>query len=433
MLADLRDATRQIRRRSLVSAGIVAIIAIAVATNTALFAVVDGLLLKPLPYRDSERLVSLRLPLPNAQRLTSADRIRLREAVEQTALLADRAVEGPGGLFDGQGDLTLINSAVSSNFFELLGVRPAFGNSLPADDQPGEGVPTVVIGDTLWRTRFGADPAIVGRPTVLDGRHVVVAGVMPPGFAFPRGTNIWSPVGPFQRQALPSVARLADGVTIDGVRKALSPVEVRPLREAVRPRGGLTLVLLLAGSAFLLLIGWTQVAALQLARFPARSREVGVRLALGASRTRLIRQFAVEGVVLSVGALAVAWPLASGLTDAVATLLPPEMMRGQQVPTDVRVFLFACGLSAAGVMACAVGPAAWLIRHPVADSLKGEGFARRGRPIGWRLRRVLITGQLAVTALLLYMAGLAAHAFVSVEYVDLGFQPAGGAFPICSR
>ena len=421
---DLRYALRQIGRHRLVSLGVLAIIATAVATNTALFAIVDGLLLKPLPYRDRARLVFLTLPVATAQRLTPPDRSRVRAVVQETPLLTDRAIEGFAGLFDGQGDLALVNSAVSSNLFDLLGVRPLVGRGVLPDDV-GTEPPSIVIGYALWRAQFAADVGIVGRRTALAGRDVVVVGVMPPEFDFPRGTNVWSAAGQFQRQSLPSVARLADHVTVTQLARALAPVEVRPLRDAVRPKGALTLVLLLAGSGFLLLIAWTQVAALQFARFPNRLREIGVRLALGASRIRLFRQFAVEGLVLSIAALGVAWLLSLTFTGVATALLPAEMIRGQHVVADIRVFAFACTLSAVGVVVCAAAPALMLLRYPAADSLRGELFTRQGRSAGSRIRVALLTGQLAVTALLLYTAGLATHAFVAVERLDLGFEPGG--------
>lgn len=421
----LRDALRQWGRHPLVSIGIIAIIAVGVATTTALFAVVDGLLLRPLPYREGHRLVSLRWPAaPALRRLTAPERERLRDSVETTPLLCERAVAGFGALFDAQGEPALVNTAVSSNLFEVLGVRPLAGRGLTADDLDKD-PPVVIIGHSLWRTQFGGDREVLGRRTTLGGRNVVVVGVMPPDFDYPAGTNVWSSLGRFQAQSIPTVARLARGATAAQLQRALAPVEVRPLRETVRPKGALTLLLLLGGSGFLLLIAWTQVAALQLARFPDRLREVGVRVALGASHRHLVGQFAVEGLVLCLPALAIAWLLSSWFSAIAAAVLPAEMMRGQHVVADMRVFLFACALTAMGVLVCAVAPAATLLRHQAADSLRGEMFAGQSRAAGSRIRRALLMGQLAVTALLLYVAGLATHAFIAVDRVDLGFEPRG--------
>lgn len=348
----------------------------------------DGVLLKPLPYQESDRLVSLRLPVAEYQRLLPSGRMRLRAIVEQTPLLQDHATEEYGGLYDSGDDAGLVERAISPNLFQLLGVAPILGSGFSGrDGSPGR--PAIVIGYDIWRTRFGADPDITGREVTLQGRRAVVVGVMPPGFDFPRGTTVWSSMASLQRQSIPSVARLAHDATVAQLRAELTPIEVRLLEDVIRPKGGLTLVLLLAGSGFLLLIAWTQVAAVQLARFPERVREIGVRLALGASRAQVVRQFAAEAVILAALALSIAWPLSRFLTDAATALLPADMVGGRQITADIRVFAFACGLSILGVLICAVVPAVFLLRHPAASSLRGEVFTGNSRAAGSRVRQAL--------------------------------------------
>jgi predicted permease len=255
---------------------------------------------------------------------------------------------------------------------------------------------------------------IFARPTVL-------AGIVPREFTLPDGGNIWfgsagDVAGNF------NFARLAPNVSVAQVRALLPRAVVTPLREHVRPDGAFALAALLIATALLLVIAWVQVAALLFARAVGRASELGVRLALGATRARLIRQFAAEGVVVALAALGVAWVVAAPLTLGVIALLPEEMTRGQLLTPDLRTGAFAMVVALAGVVMLAIVPADLVRRTSPLTLMRGSLFAsvRRG---ALRWRTSMLVGQLAVTVVLLYMSGLAVNSFSRIAAIDLGFVP----------
>jgi len=428
MFADLRLALRSLASQPALTAAVVLPVGLAIAANTALFSVMDGVLFRPLPYRDAERLVHVDLA-PYTE-LDGEARKQVIEALGQTSLLSERARVFRALLFEEGAEIVvdwqLVTTEVSPSLFAMLGVSPAPGRSLRDEDEGLFNPRPAVLGYDLWQSRFGGDPKIVGRTVGIPGaildRRFLVVGVMPPGFDFPRGTNVWvARAGP-PRNVEPTYARLAPGVTVQQAAGRFRKVRFTPLREFVRPKGGFAVAFLLAATGLLMLVAWAQVAALLFARAAGRASEIAVRLALGASRWRLVRQFASEGGIVAVTALALAWAAVPSLTVFIVRLLPSEITVGQAIHPDQRTFLFACLLSATGVFLLALAPFEIIRRSAPLALLRGDIFGGV-RMRAARIRTVLLVAQLAVTAMLLYLGGLAFHSFVRVTSVDLGFTP----------
>ena len=431
LFQDVRLAFRTLRGQASVTVAIVLTVGLAVASNAALFSVIDGLLFRPLPYRDSDSLVALRL---DRAALTSLTRPELQDVLaraSQTSSLVERIDAGPTQLFDDAGpavrEWRLRSAELSHTAFDSLGVHPVLGR--PFNEADSRDTPfAVLLGYDVWQTRFGGDPTIIDRlvqiPGTAPGDRWRVVGIMPRGFSFPDGANFWIPVYPFYPTPLVlPYARLAPGVSVETLQAELPYVDVRPLREAVTPGGARALILLLAGTVLLLLVAWVQIAGLLVARATGRTTEIGVRLALGASRWRLTRQFGIESAVLIAMALAVAQLAAPALTTGLIRVLPPEITRGQDLAPDLRVLAFTAILSAVGLIVFTLLPADLLRRvSPLVLLQGGTGGAVRVRAT--LVRRVLFVAQLAVAATLVYLSALAVQSYAAVSRVSLGFETA---------
>jgi putative ABC transport system permease protein len=430
-ISDLRLARRSMSRAPALVLAIVIIIGLAVGANTALFSVFDGLLFRPLPYQDADRIVHVALN-PGARAALSED--DLDEALARagrTPSLTHRAVARPATLLDRAGvavtDWGLRTYQFSASTFDLLGVQPVLGRRFAPEDRLASGSYDVLITHDLWQSRFGGDSRIVGRVIQIPGtapdQRWQIVGVMPRGFSFPEGANVWVP--DYRRWAEPDVApyaRLASGVTLASVRAELPHFTITPLREHVRPRGASALGLLLAGTTLMLLVAWVQVAALLFARATDRTAEIGVRLALGATRARLMRQFTIEGAGLILLALGLAALMAPALTAWIVSVLPADMTVGQHVSPDLRAFLFAAGVSAVGLIGLTLLPVDLIRRSSPNALLRGSAGATVRRST--RVRTALFAGQLAIATSLVYLTGLAAHSLVNVSEAELGFVAA---------
>ena len=423
MLFDMRLAIRSLRRQPGLSSAIVVTVGLAVAANTALFSIFDGLLFRPLPFANADRIVHVEIPPTLRRRLSLEERRTLEAALQDTPLLEQRVNAWPSHhLEEGASeveDLSLRAVDVTAEWFQMLGVTPVAGGLL--SDASSDGV---MIGEDLWRTRYGGNSALIGEPLDLPGltfrRRPVLHGVLPREFALPDGANVWFRIS--DRSSF-NYARLADAVTVEQVRSAIPGVTLTPLREHIRPDGAYALGVLLAATGLLLLVAWVQVAALLFSRAAGRASEIGVRLALGASRLRLVRQFAAEGAFIILAALALAWVLAPALTSGIVHLLPDSMTRGQLLLPDMRTLAFAAVLSLTGVLLLTLVPLDVVRRSSPLGLMRGsmEGTVGVGAA---RVRTGMLVAQLAVTAMLLYMSGLALQSFDRITSKDLGFNPA---------
>ena len=451
---------RLLWRRAAASPGLTLVclltLAVAVGATVAIFTVVNAVLLRPLPFPDSVRLVLLRhvapqlgplndLPMSDALHFLYADQSRTLDGVVG---FSDVAVS-----FTNPGDPQRVPAAsVTASFFDVLRTPPRLGRPFTEeDDRPGT-APVAVLGDGLWRSRFGADPGVVGRVVEIDRESVEIVGVMPPGFAFPRPeTELWRPMRLDPENVrlgffgLNGVARMADGSTLEQVRAELgailsnleallpeqpaAPVMAReygplivPVREWVVGDIGATLWILLGAVGFLLLIACANVANLFLVRAEARHREVAIRAALGARRSRLAGSVLLESLVLGgAGGLAALF-LALGAVRLLVRFGPQELPRLEEISIDAGVVLFGLVVSLAAGVLFGLLPA-WRASTVAASGhmTAGAHGATSGRD-RQLVRRGLVVVQIALALTLLVGSGLAVRSFQRLAAVDPGFD-----------
>lgn len=421
---DVRSSCRDAVRDPALTLGLALTLAFAMAATTALVSIVDGLLFRPLPFRDADQLVRLELADDAVSRRYSAYVSRIEQvagsplftgvslAVSTLEFSRDDAVEAG-----------VMAAEVSPGFFSLLGVPLEGGRDIAADDSPDASPLPAVIARDLAARLFPGDQALVGRAVMLAGRSVAIVGLAPEGFSYPLGSNVWIPSGPpvtGNRMRLWQVARLAPGVTLAQAREQFADIAFTPLRDAIRPADTRGLVVLLAAIGLLMLATWVQIGSLLLSRAVNRLGDTRVRLALGATPFRLGRQYFLDALLLSTAAAVAAWLASPALTHVLAGQLPAEVTRGQAIAPDGRTFVFAALAAIAGAIVLAVSPASLLRRMSGSRISDGQG-ALSVRAERWR--GALLIGQIACSSLLLCVAGLTLNSFVRASRVDLGFDP----------
>ncbi len=302
----------------------------------------------------------------------------------------------------------------------------AAGRPFTADDERSPGAVErdstdplpVVLGYDLAVRLFGGAESALGLHD-LAGRRLRVVGVAGRGVKFPDETNVWGPV-PSDRDFLPAYVRLRPNATLEQLAASFPDIAFRPLRDAIRPGGERVMVALFVSAALLLIVTWVQIAALLLSGAFGRLRELGVRLALGASRLDLVRDALAQSVVIAGAALGVALLAVRPLTWFIVQRMPIELRRGQYLDPDLRVYALAGMLSLAGIVMLTLVPA--LVTRRVSPLAALRGRLTESSWAAGRWRRVLLVGQVSVTALVLYLSGLALHTFVRVTTVDYGFD-----------
>jgi putative ABC transport system permease protein len=452
VVLDFRYAARLLLRSPAFTLVAVAALALGIGANTAIFSVVDTLLLRPLPYADADRLAVIwehNIPRDRQHNVVSPGNFIHWQELNQSFTELSALSMTFRTTLTGAGDATeLPVQYVSAGIFRILGVRPALGRDFTQqDDAPGVGV--VIISDRLWRQRFGADPTIVNRSIQLDGRPNVVAGVMPAGFSIlDRTVDVWSTIGLPPSARTPRgrwigvVGRLKDGVTMAQAQADMVRVHqeltrrfpdfntgwtanVVPLREELTGTVKPALWVMLGAVGFVLLIACANVGNLVLARATARQRELAVRAALGAGRGRLIRQMLVESLLLSImgstAGLLVAWWSVVALRTTIADRVP--IARLDQVSIDGTVLLFTAGAALVSALLFGIAPALTSAGARLTESLKDggrSGSAARGA----RIRSVFVVVETALALILLVGSGLLLRSFVALMRVDPGFDPA---------
>ena len=455
---DLRFAARSLLRTPGFTAAAALTLALGAGATTALFSVVDAVLLRPLPVHEPDRLVSVRVEKADGSVEDVFSWPYVRDWRSAAAPVAEVAATHYGGLsFSAGGEAEMVTSVdATDNYFRVLGLRPAAGRLFaPGDDAAA---PVVVLSHGFWTRRFGADPGVVGRAVRLNGQPLTVIGVAPPGFAGTLAgvrTDVFVPVGIYpllnpggdldtrgRHGWLVMFARLRAGVSVDRAGAALDAVARRVEPEfaddpaprgarvdaltglPARARGGAVgfMALLSACAGLVLLIAATNVAGMLLARASARRREIAIRLALGAGRGRLARLLLAESLLLF---------LAGGAAGTLLAVWATSLLRGWSPPVGVPVTIdaavspaalaFALGLSLATGLVFGLAPALAASRPVLVPALKdGAGGGRRAR-----LRSAFVVGQLAMSMLLLVTAGLFARALQSALSIDPGFRPDG--------
>jgi putative ABC transport system permease protein len=444
---DLHYGVRILIKNPGVTSVAVITLALGIGANTAIFSVVNAVLLRPLPYRDAAQLMTLwQINTKSGVKEEGAAPGNFYDWRDQSQTCTEMAAALPySHNLTGQGEPEAFRSwLVTAGFFQTLGVNAFLGRTfLPEEYQPGNDR-VIVIGDGLWQRRFGADPNMVGQKLLLNGQPHIVVGIMPPEFQFPTGREMWAPrivtEGDKRTRGsgyMPVIARLKPGATVAQAQHEMDAIAARLAREypeanldrgvtivplpeqlfgQVRP----ALLVLLGAVALVLLIACANVANLLLMRAAEREREFAVRSALGAARVRLIRQLLTESILLALlgglgGVLLAHWG-----TRAILALSPGNLPRAAEVSIDGYVFGFMLGVSILTALIFGLAPALQFSKPDLNESLKEGGRGTRGL-IRHRLRNALVVSEIALALMLLVGAGLLMRSFVRLLQVNPGF------------
>lgn len=450
ILQDLRYACRMLRKTPWMAALKVAVLALGIGGATIAFSLANGLLLRPLPYPHPERLAavdesspqqhedSIGVAFPNYLDF----RARNRAFAELALYDSDRATLG------GAGEAVRVPSAdVSAGLFRVLGVRPRLGRVFQPDEDLPHGPRAVLLGEHLWRERYGADPALLGKTIQVNGAAAAVVGVMPAGFHFPDQAEVWLPLrldATLSKRTdhyLSGIGRLLPGVTVaqadqqlEGIMRQIAvenPVtyggeiaHVLPFRLQIAGSYRAAVLTLLAAVLCVLLIACANIANLLLVQATERTREIAVRSALGASRGRLVRQLLSESLLIGGMGAAAGLALAVAGTPLLLALIPIELPRWMRFDVDGRVLLFTIVASLATSLLISLAPAHLCSRLQLTETLKEGGRGGLTGRRSERLRNLLVMGEMALSVTLLIGAGLLARSFLALHQAPAGFDAA---------
>jgi putative ABC transport system permease protein len=452
---DLRYGARMLAKAPAFTAVALLTLALGMGAATAIFSVVDTVLLKPLPFRDAERLLVIweKNVSQNLDRtfVSPADFLAWQQqsrAVEGMAALQDTRINlsgGPNGHIDPE---EIKCERVTANLFPLLGVAPTVGRAFrPEEDRPGN-TNFVLLSHSLWQRRFAGDPGIAGKTIRLRDQPYTVVGVLPPAFAvMESGVDVFVPLGlnpgdahTVNNHFLRVIARRRG--SLEGVRAELDalgaqmelaqPVlytgwrpEVFELREELVGGVRRELWVLMAAVGCLLLMACVNVANLLLARGTTRSKEIALRSALGAGRSRIVVQFLTESVLLALGGAALGWLLAAGAIYLLVHAGPASVPRLAQAALDLRLFGFALAVSLTTGILFGIVPAMQGARTSLSAALNEGGRGGSAGRAGRRIRNTLVSTEVALAVVVLIAAGLLMRSFIRLRGVDPGFRPAG--------
>jgi putative ABC transport system permease protein len=448
---DLRYGLRGLRRSPGFSLVVVLTLALGIGANTAIFSVVDAVLLRPLPYPAAERLVQLGESDPKAEGI-SVTWVNYQHWRNENRSFEEMAgFETAHLTLTGRGDPVLTRAGlVTHAFFGLAGAHPVLGRLFgPADDRPGA-APTAVLDYRFWTGRLGANPAIVGATLALDGKPYEVIGVLPPGLHFfPQSIDYYLPLAQVQGEvvnraghgSMQLLARLKPGVTLasaladlDLIMRRLALADPGPeaqhraygvfLRESMTGDVRPTLLILLAAVGLVLIIACANVASLVLARSTARAKEIAIRAAIGAGRARLMRQLLTENLLLAAlggmaGALLAQWG-----SQALIAAGPRDIPRLAEAAFDWRVLLFAAAITMLTGLFTGIAPVLTAGRADLVSALKDSSRSATGGS-GQRPRNALVVAEIALTLVLAFAAGLLVRNLIAAETADPGFVPGG--------
>ena len=460
LIQDIRYAVRRLLKNR--SFSIVAVIAVAlgIGANSAMFSVINAVLLRPLPYQSPERLVTIweESPVRDMYELPIS-LANYRDWVDQNTVFEQISAYTFSNLnLSGAGEPERVFAVRSSaNLFSLVGAAPLLGRPFLAEEDKEGDARVVILSNGLWQRRFGSNSRIIGEPVTLNNQTYTVVGVMPAGFQFPVGfgylgkvlndpVDLYVPIAATANEARRGsfsffcIGRLKHGVNFDQARTEMTAIEGRIVEQYPGENSGIgisliptheqtvkeirpALLVLLGAVAFLLLIACTNIANLLLARAASREREIAIRTALGASRVRVLRLLLTESVILSLAGGLLGLLLALWGTDALMALAPDNIPRLSEVGVDGRVFGFTLAVSILTGIVFGLVPAIHASKPDLNEALKEGARGLTGGIAGKRIRNVLVAVEVALSLVLLIGAGLMIRSFSRLQQMDLGFNP----------
>jgi putative ABC transport system permease protein len=464
MLQDIRYSTRSLIKTPAFTAVAIIILALAIGANTAIFTVVNAVLLRPLPYPNSDRLVMLWETNPRFQigvdtlPVTPGDFMDWRE---QSSVFEYVSALGVGRFnLSGSGEPERISGAsVSPNFFRLMSIEPKLGRAFQDDEEKPGANKVVVISYALWQRRFAGAEDIVGKPMTLDGESYTVIGVAPEGFQFPRArelpyfvgvstpTELWRPMTLSDdfinrkraNHQLSVIAKLKPGVTREQAQAEMTAITARleqtysenqgigakvvPLSEQVIGNSRVALLVLMGAVALVLMIACANVANLLLTRSSARQKEIAIRTALGASRSRVVRQLLIEALMLSLASGIAGTLLSLWGVKAMLALSRDTLPRINEVSVDLTVLAFTVAIALLTSLLFGLTPALQASKINLVQALKDGSRGSSGGQRSSRVRSALVIAEVALSLVLLIGAGLMIKSLAHLLKVDPGFKP----------
>ncbi len=451
-LQDIRYALRMFAKSPAFTAIAVVALALGIGANTAIFSVVDAVLLRPLPFKNPNQLVivwenatHLGFPKNTPSPANFLDWRQQSTVFEGMAAFAERSFN-----LTGMGEPERLDGRrVSANLFDLLGVRPIVGRTfVPEEDKPGTKV--AILNEALWQRRFGGNPAVVGQAITLNGESYTVVGVVRSTMKLPSFANwrdqVWVPLAFSPEEAnsrgdhfLEVIARMKPGITLVSAQAEMETIMarlaqqypvyntrigalVRPLHEEIVGDIKPALLVLLGAVVFVLLIACANVANLLLARAAVRQKEIAIRLALGADRSRLTRQLLAESVILSLLGAAVGLVFAFTGLNVLTHFVPPEVMQPDAIAINSKVLVFTLAVAIVTGLLFGIAPATQASHFNLNDTLKEGGRDSGAGARGKRLRSSLVIAEVAVSFILLIGAGLLINSFMHLRNLDPGFR-----------
>jgi predicted permease len=456
LVRDARHMARGLRKSPGFTIAVVLTLALGIGGNTAIFSVVDQLLLRPLPYPDGDKLMMVHetidrafgggaAPATGPTRASASPANWLDWQRDSKTFQTLAAWRTTAWTLTGVGEPSRLNvQLVSSEFFPLLAVRPLLGRTISAADDRPDAPRVVVLSHRLWQGRFGGDPAIAGRMIQLNDRPAEIIGVMPPGFRFIDPDNdVWSAYQLDRNRAWretdgrfidvvgrlrPEATLAAAGAEMAGIAQRLAAthafnkhtsVMLVPLREELTGKVQRSLVVLYGAVGVLLSIACFNVANLLLARAASRRREIAIRTSLGAGHSAIVRQQLVESLLLAVGGGVLGIVLATWSLKALVAFAPADLLRAPDLSVDIRVLLYTLGLSMLTGLIVGIVPALLVTRQSTLAAMRAGGQTLTHAP---RIRQILLVCQVALTVVLLCGAGLLVRTLVALERTSAGFD-----------